>query len=90
MEKISINRTELCEVLCKGGAFAGKSKIMPILNNVCITTKDNRIRVESSDSENYIRSYGHCDSTSNISFCVNAKEFMSYIDLLSEEILTME
>ena len=90
MEKISINRTELCEVLNKGGAFAGKNKIMPILNNVCITTKDNRIRVESSDSENYIRSYGHCDSTSNISFCVNAKEFMSYIDLLSEDTITME
>lgn len=90
MEKININRTELCEVLCKGGAFAGKSKIMPILNNVCITTKDNRIRVESSDSENYIRSYGHCDSTANMSFCVNAKEFMSYIDLLSEDTITME
>ena len=90
MEKINVNRTELCEVLCRGGAFAGKSKIMPILNNVCITTKDNRIRVESSDSENYIRSYGYCDSSANISFCVNAKEFMSYIDLLSEEIITME
>lgn len=90
MEKISINRTELCDVLCRGAAFAGKSKIMPILNNVCITTKDNRIRVESSDSENYIRSYGYCDSSANISFCVNAKEFMSYIDLLSEEIITME
>ena len=90
MEKINVNRSELCEVLCRGGAFAGKSKIMPILNNVCITTKDNRIRVESSDSENYIRSYGYCDSSANISFCVNAKEFMSYIDLLSEEIITME
>lgn len=90
MEKISINRTELCEVLCRGAAFAGKGKIMPILNKVCITTKDNRIRVESSDSENYIRSYGYCDSSANISFCVNAKEFMSYIDLLSEEIITME
>ena len=90
MEKINVNRTELCEVLCRGGAFAGKSKIMPILNNVCITTKDNRIRVESSDSENYIRSYGYCDSSANISFCVNAKEFMSYIDLLSEETITME
>ena len=90
MEKISINRTELCEVLCRGAAFAGKSKIMPILNNVCITTKDNRIRVESSDRENYIRSYGYCDSSANISFCVNAKEFMSYIDLLSEEIITIE
>lgn len=90
MEKINVNRTELCEVLCRGAAFAGKSKIMPILNNVCITTKDNRIRVESSDSENYIRSYGYCDSSANISFCVNAKEFMSYIDLLSEEIITME
>ena len=90
MEKINVNRTELCDVLNKGGAFAGKNKILPILNNVCITTKDNRIRVESSDSENYIRSYGYCDSSANISFCVNAKEFMSYIDLLSEEIITME
>ena len=90
MEKISINRNDLRDVLNKGGVFAGKNRIMPILNDVCITTKDNRIRVESSDSENYIRSYGQCDSTANISFCVNAKELMSYIDLLSEDTITME
>lgn len=72
-----------------GGVFAGKTKIMPVLDNVCITTKGNRIRIESSDSKNYIRSYGFCETTADTSFCVNANEFASYIGLLNDEDITM-
>lgn len=72
-----------------GGVFAGKTKIMPVLDNVCITTKGNRIRIESSDSKNYIRSYGFCETTADMSFCVNANEFASYIGLLNDEDITM-
>ena len=89
MENIKIKRDEFVNVMYDGGVFAGKSKFMPILDNVCITTKGNRIRIESSDSENYIRSYGLCETTADMSFCVNAKELSSYIGLLNEEDITM-
>ena len=89
MGNIKIKRDELVNVMYDGGVFAGKSKYMPILDNVCITTKGNHIRIESSDSENYIRSYGLCETTSDMSFCVNANELSSYICLLNEEYITM-
>ena len=89
MENIKINRDELVHVMYDGGVFAGKSKYMPVLDNVCITTKGNRIRIESSDSNNYIRSYGFCETTADMSFCVNANGFASYIGLLNEEDITM-
>ena len=89
MENIKINRNELVHVMYDGGVFAGKSKYMPVLDNVCITTKGNRIRIESSDSNNYIRSYGFCETTADVSFCVNANGFSSYINLLNDEDITM-
>ena len=89
MENIKINRNDLVQIMYDGGVFAGKSKFMPVLDNVCITTKGNRIRIESSDSNNYIRSYGFCDTTADMSFCVNANGFASYIGLLNEEDITM-
>lgn len=89
MENIKINRGELVHLMYDGGVFAGKSKFMPVLDNVCITTKGNRIRIESSDSNNYIRSYGFCETTADMSFCVNANGFASYIGLLSDEDITM-
>ena len=89
MENIKIVRSELVRVMYDGGVLAGQTKIMPILDNVCITTKDNRIRIESSDSANYVRSYGICETTADMSFCVNAKEFASYIDLLNDENITI-
>ena len=89
MENIKINRNDLVQIMYDGGVFAGKTKFMPVLDNVCITTKGNRIRIESSDSNNYIRSYGFCDTTADMSFCVNANGFASYIGLLNEEYITM-
>ena len=85
MKKINISRNELVRVMYDGGVLAGQTRTMPVLDNVCITTKDNRIRIESSDSANYVRSYGLCETTADMSFCVNAKEFASYIDLLNDE-----
>ena len=89
MENIKINRNDLVQIMYDGGVFAGKTKFMPVLDNVCITTKGNRIRIESSDSNNYIRSYGFCETTADMSFCVNANGFASYIGLLNEEDITM-
>ena len=89
MENIKINRNDLVQIMYDGGVFAGKSKFMSVLDNVCITTKGNRIRIESSDSNNYIRSYGFCETTADMSFCVNANGFASYIGLLSDEDITM-
>ena len=89
MENIKVNRNALVHLMYDGGVFAGKSKFMPVLDNVCITTKGNRIRIESSDSNNYIRSYGFCEITADMSFCVNANGFASYIGLLNDEDITM-
>lgn len=89
MEKIKINRNALVNAMHDGGVFAGKTKIMPILDNVCITTKGDRIRIESSDNENCIRSYGFCEATSDMSFCVNSNEFASCISLLNDEDITI-
>ena len=89
MENIKINRNDLVQIMYDGGVFAGKTKFMQVLGNVCITTKGNRIRIESSDSNNYIRSYGFCETTADMSFCVNANGFASYIGLLNEEDITM-
>ena len=89
MENIKINRNDLVQIMYDGGVFAGKTKFMQVLDNVCITTKGNRIRIESSDSNNYIRSYGFCETTADMSFCVNANGFASYIGLLSDEDITM-
>ena len=89
MENIKINRNDLVQIMYDGGVFAGKTKFMQVLDNVCITTKGNRIRIESSDSNNYIRSYGFCETTADMSFCVNANGFSSYIGLLNEEEITM-
>ena len=72
MENIKINRKYLVQIMYDGGVFAGKTKFMQVLDNVYITTKGNRIRIESSDSNNYIRSYGFCEATADMSFCVNA------------------
>ena len=85
MENIKINRNALVHAMYDGGVLAGQTRTMPVLDNVCITTKDNRIRIESSDSASYVRSYGLCETTADMSFCVNAKEFASYIDLLNDE-----
>lgn len=90
MYKITIKLSELRDVVTRGRMFAGKSKAMPVLDNVCITTKGERIRIESNDCENYVRSYGLCESTSEVSFCVNANELSSYISLLDDEYITME
>ena len=89
MENIKINRKYLVQIMYDGGVFAGKTKFMQVLDNVCITTKGNRIRIESSDSNNYIRSYGFCEATADMSFCVNANELSSYIGLLNDEDITM-
>ena len=89
MENIKINRNDLVQIMYDGGVFAGKTKFMQVLDNVCITTKGNRIRIESSDSNNYIRSYGFCEATADMSFCVNANGFASYIGLLNDEDITM-
>ena len=53
MESIKIIRSELVRVMYDGGVLAGQTRTMPVLDNVCITTKDNRIRVE----ENYNKIY---------------------------------
>lgn len=90
MESIKISKAELGRLLYDGGVFAGKSKIMPILSCVSVATKGGRIRFESTDGDNFIRAYGTCESSADVSFCVNAKEFSSFISSLDDEEIVLK
>ena len=85
MKKINIYRNELVRVLSEGGVFAGRNRAITALNNVRITTKDGRIRVESSSDNNYIKVYGVClDGTEDMNFCISPKEITSYLKLVAD------
>lgn len=90
MKKININRTEFLRLLSDGGVFAGRNRAITALNNVRIMTHNGRVRVESSNSDNYIKIYGSClDGTEDVSFCVNPKELTSYLNLITDEVINI-
>lgn len=90
MKKININRNELVRVLSDGGVFAGRNRAITALNNIRVTTKDGRIRIESSSDNNYIKVYGVClDGTEDMSFCVSPKEITTYLKLVADPEVTL-
>lgn len=86
---IKISRTQLMSLLRDGGVLAGLRNTMQCLQSVRITTKNGRIRVESTDSDSHICVYGVCESSEDVSFCVNAKEITSLVGLISDEEIKM-
>lgn len=73
-----------------GAQFAGKNKVMPALSNVKITTKDNRIKFESSDQHNFMRKFSavvSCDQDG--SFLVDFSSLNGYVGLILTEEFTM-
>lgn len=85
MKKININRNELLRVLSEGGVFAGRNRAITALNNIRVTTKDGRIRVESSSDNNYIKVYGVClDGTEDMNFCISPKEITTYLKFVAD------
>ena len=64
--KITAKTKEFCKLLQVGGAFAGKSKLMPLATFVKVTTKGSRIKIESTDYNNSIKEYGEVDACEGI------------------------
>lgn len=90
MTKITLNRKAFIKTLTIGGTFAGKSRLMPILDCVKIKVSNGHLKVVSSDSENAINNSMIVDSADNdATFCVNFKDLMSYVKLVYADTLDM-
>lgn len=91
MGTITLNKKEFIKALNIGGAFAGKSRAMPILDCVKIKVSNGTITIVSSDNENAIsKKVKEVESNGDITFCVNYKDFSSYIKLLNVETFNLQ
>lgn len=88
--KIKISKSELVRVLTEGGSFAGKGNIMPILDAVKISVYDGQFSVTSTNTDDYVQSFGICESSTDVEFCVSSKEITSYISSISDDDITLE
>lgn len=84
--KITLDKKEFVKALQVGGSFAGKSKIMPILDCVKIKVGLDKLTIVSTDTENAIsKRLNGIISDEEGAFCVNMNALMSYIKLISED-----
>jgi len=92
VSSIEVNRKSFIALLKRAGAFCGKNKMLPILEDVKCVTKDKRIRVESTDNENAARCYGDLVSSSggDTRFCVNTKDLSNILSLIGDETVKLE
>lgn len=91
MTNIVLNRRDFIKVLNIGGVFAGKSKVLPILDCVKIKVSGGRINVVSSDNQNAInKKIDVVEADGDVTFCVNCKELLSYIKLIGSENITLK
>lgn len=91
MTKIKVEKKEFIKVLNVASAFAGRSKALPILDCVKIKVNDNVMTVVSTDNENAIsKKMEVLESDGNVTFCVNYKDFPSYIKLVSGDNVLLE
>lgn len=89
--KIKLDKKEFIKALNIGGAFAGKSRAIPILDCVKIKVSNDTITIVSSDNENAIsKKVKYIESNGDITFCVNYKDFASYIKLLNVETFSLQ
>lgn len=90
--KLTVEKKDFLNLLQRGSVYAGKTKILPILDCVKITIKDNVLNVISNDNENIIKAKGQyieCDMQ-DFAFCVNAKDITNYIKLCTDDMIVIE
>lgn len=89
--KITLNKKEFVKALQVGGSFAGKSKIMPILDCAKIKVGSDKLTIVSTDSENAIsKRMNGITSDEEAAFCVNMADLMSYVKLIPTDTFEME
>lgn len=90
MTKIELNKKEFVKALTIGGTFAGRSKVLPILDCVKIKVSNGYMTVVSSDSENAIsKKTTIMNDDGETTFCVNFKDLYSYVKLLIGDVVTL-
>lgn len=90
MTTINLNKKDFTKVLNIGGTFAGRSKVLPILDCVKIKVSNGYLTIVSSDSENAISKKMQIEEADGDStFCVNFKDLSSYVKLVSGDIVTL-
>lgn len=83
--KIKFNKKEFLKAIKVGGAFSGNKKILPILECVKITIKNNTCWIMSYDNINAIKvhcKYEECEG--DIVFCINKNDIETYVSLLED------
>lgn len=84
--KLTLNKNEFVKALQVGGSFAGKSKVMPILDCVKIKVGLDKLTIVSTDSENAIsKRLNGIASDEEGTFCVNMNDLVSYIKLINSD-----
>ena len=84
--KITLDRKKFLKALQTSGSFAGKSKIMPILDCVKIKVGLDKLTIVSTDSENAIsKRLNGITSDEEGTFCVNMNDLLSYIKLINSD-----
>lgn len=90
MTTINLNKKNFIKVLNIGGTFAGRSKVLPILDCVKIKVSNGYMTVVSSDSENAIsKKTTIMNDDGETTFCVNFKDLYSYVKLLIGDVVTL-
>lgn len=89
--KIKFNRKELLSTIKKGGCFAGKSKVLPILECVKLTIKGDVCWILSFDDRNAIKTYCsvRCEEDS-CEFCINKSDLETFLSLISDEDVVLD
>lgn len=89
--KILLDKKEFVKALQVGGSFAGKSKIMPILDCVKIKVGLDKLTIVSTDNENAIsKRLNGITSDEEAAFCVNMADLMSYVKLIPTDTFKIE
>lgn len=92
MEKIQVKRKNALEALAIGGAFAGKNKVIPILDSVkCKFLTNGTLSVSSHDGQNAIvKRVDGVVCESDCIFCINFADFSKALKALSSEDVNIE
>lgn len=88
--KINLDKKEFVKALQIGSSFAGKSKVIPILDCVKIKVGLDKLTIVSTDSENAISKKMQIEEADGeVTFCVSFKDLSSYVKLVSGDIVTL-
>lgn len=89
--EISFNRKSFITAFGIGSMMAGKSKLMPAMNNAKIVVKQKECVVSSYDGETAIRKrFAIIHSDGDGKFCVNPKDLMNILRSIKDETVTLE